>query len=103
MEKRGEMTVDRRWLDDETKPSSLKVSTTSHIKRQGLFDNTPGFGPFNNAGSSARTLLQATALSKLKKTLPSLVRGNVDKLDKREPQSPFEIWGFSIRTSITLL
>jgi len=95
MEKRGEVVVDRRWLDGKTTSSSLEIPGTSHIKRQRLFGSTPGFGPSNNAGSSARNPLRATALSQVKKIVHRLVHGNVDKLDKKEPQSPFENGGLN--------
>ncbi|KAK5087405.1 hypothetical protein LTR24_006756 [Lithohypha guttulata] len=78
MEKRGEVVVDRRWLD-----------ATASLR------STPGFGPSNNAGSSARNPLRATALSQVKKLVHLLVHGNVDKLDKKEPQSPFENGGLN--------
>lgn len=92
MEERGEIIVDRSWLDGKTTPSSLEISKASHIRREGLSNSSLLLGPSNNRGFLARNPLKAAALSQVKKIVHPLVRGNVDKLAKKNPPFAIREW-----------
>lgn len=86
-ERNGEVVVDKRWFGKGVEASTVQEADPTRVKRQGLFDSTPGFGPFNNAGGSIRNPPRHPMLDRIKKTiLSSVYKRDADGVGKRVPQ-----------------
>jgi len=86
-EKRGEVSVNRRWLRVDTQPPGVEELEANHDKRQGISYRELDFGGLKNAGRSTPNPLAHPAFNRVKRVIVShFRRHNADNTNKQEPQ-----------------